>query len=127
MFLFKRLAVVMATVVVGLLGTVAVSAPAQAAGDCVTDAVCVYTGANMTGLTYAWSESPYLGTCVPMNGSFDLSMSSFVVATRHGKIKFFHGTSCTGSWIGWYPYGYSQFTMSAGTDNWARSFLMGLA
>jgi hypothetical protein len=121
---FKKIAVTVAVMVTGFFGAVAMASPTQASGlACPGETVCVYTGANYTGSTYSWSANPYKGQCVPMQGSFDQTMSSVIIHTIPGRVKFFNGTWCTGMNGGWNGGDYHIPSFSPGIDNWARSFL----
>jgi len=126
----KRLALILAVLTAGVLGAAAVNTRAQAMPGqfgCDPNWVCVFTGQNFSGTMYAWDRNQFIGTCVPMQGSFDQTMSSFLMRATNAKVKFYGGTWCTSPatdrfWIAEHQHN----VMETGWDNWARSFLLAL-
>lgn len=132
--MFKRIAAILVAVTL-MLGLAV--APAQAMPgeqNCGPGQfVCVFTGANFTGNVYAWSESQFAGTCVPMQGSFNNTMSSFILRLNYTKVRYYDGNWCTGaahptgSWFTPAGTTFWQYSMAPGYDNWASSFLLAIA
>lgn len=92
---------VMAAVMVGIA---AGPASADAASNCSAGRFCVFTDANGGGLSYYWTQ-PH--GCVPTQGAFNDSISSFSNKTGRAG-AFFRDGGCPSTWGATLPFGANE-------------------
>lgn len=120
----KRTAMVMAVLLAGLFGAVAVESPASAAfSDCPSFRYCLWTGANGTGSRYDWGTE-WNGTCVPIGAPFEDTGSSWKNNMASGYwMILFKDRGCTGTRVGNAVSFGTSLNAPPAYDNTASSFI----
>lgn len=96
--MLKRFALILATVVAGLLGAVAVTSPAQAAPvDCPTAQICFWIHTDYAG-SYVNYAPDVLGfnTCVNFPAAFNNQISSWVSKNSTYGARLYKDGNCGG-------------------------------
>lgn len=90
----KRVSLILAAILAGAFGAVAIEAPAHAsAADCGINRFCIWQGPSYTGARYDYRASDYVNQCVFIGGSFNNTTKSLVI-NASGTVQLF-SDSCS--------------------------------